>query len=337
MNPNIYAGKVVTVTGGTGSFGSTMVRRLLRTDCSEIRILSRDEAKQDAMRHDITDERIRFFIGDVRDARRVREVVRGADILFHAAALKQVPSCELFPDEAYRTNVNGSENVLGAAVEMGLERAVCLSTDKAVQPINAMGISKAMMEKLVGAQAQKLGASAKTRICCVRYGNVMSSRGSVIPLFIDRLRKGMALPITDPKMTRFLLSLDEAIDMVDFAVEHGEQGELLVRMSSAATVEDIAIAISRLFGREVSTDIIGRRPGEKIHETLATADELSRAEVDGGFIRIKPALRGDVRPLETPWGTTIEDEFSSANTLRLNADELADRLAKVEEIRQQIG
>jgi UDP-glucose 4-epimerase len=336
VNDDLYRDKVVAITGGTGSFGSTMLRRLLPTQCAEIRVFSRDESKQDSMRHEIVDGRIRYFIGDVRDAGRVRELARGVDYLFHAAALKQVPSCELFPDEAYRTNVIGSENVLRAAVEMGIPKVVCLSTDKAVQPVNAMGMSKALMEKLVGAQAQKLGNAAHTVICCVRYGNVLSSRGSVIPLFIEKARRGETLPITVPEMTRFLLSLQEAIEMVDFAIEHGEQGELIIRMSSAATVEDIAGAVSRLLQVSLKTDVIGRRPGEKIHETLATLDELSRASVHGNFIRSKPDRKINRVSLPTPWGKSITDEFTSENTLRMDCDSLYQRLSEVREIRLQI-
>lgn len=332
-----YKGKTIAVTGGTGSFGGTMVRRLLRTDCAEIRIFSRDETKQDTMRHEIRDGRVRFFIGDVRDRDRVRELARGAHILFHAAALKQVPSCEIFPDEAYRTNVVGSENVLRSAIEHGLTKVVCLSTDKAVQPINAMGISKALMEKLVGAQAQKLGANAETTICCVRYGNVMSSRGSVIPLFIERIRRGIPLPITVPTMTRFLLSLDEAISMVDFAVASGEQGEILVRMSTAAMVKHIAEAICALTGARVDLDVIGRRPGEKMHETLATADELSRAEVSGDYIRIRASLSDKRDHLLTPWGTVLPDEYTSENTRQLSPEQLQQRLASVPEIAAQLA
>jgi len=337
MLDGIYKDRVIAITGGTGSFGGTMVHRLLSTECAEIRIFSRDETKQDAMRHDIQSERVRFLIGDVRDRDRVRELARGADFVFHAAALKQVPSCELFPDEAYRTNVVGSENVLRAAVEMGVRKVVCLSTDKAVQPINAMGMSKALMEKLVGAQAQKLGANADTKICCVRYGNVMSSRGSVIPLFIDRASRNQRLPITVPEMTRFLLSLDEAIEMIDFAAAHGEQGELLVRMSSAATVHDIAAAVCRLMDVRVASDVIGRRPGEKIHETLATTDELARAECDGSFIRIKADRKSGPIALPTPWGSTLTEEFTSENTHRLEIESLAERLSNVREIRKQLG
>lgn len=332
----MYKDRVVTVTGGTGSFGGTMVRRLLRSDCAEIRVFSRDEAKQDLMRHQIADPRVRFIIGDVRDRDRVREVLYRADYAFHAAALKQVPSCESFPDEAFRTNVLGSENLLRAAIEMGVSRVVCLSTDKAVQPINAMGISKAMMEKLVAAQAQKLGAGASTTICCVRYGNVVSSRGSVIPLFLDRIARREALPITVPEMTRFLLTLDEAIEMVDFAMERGEQGEVIVRISTAATVEDMATAVGRLAGASVERRVVGRRPGEKIHETLATMDELSRAERQGDYIRIKAdRASGPVR-LELPWGGVLSGEFTSENTRRLSADQLTDRLREVPEIVEQL-
>lgn len=314
-----------------------MVRRLLRTDCAEIRVFSRDETKQDSMRHEIRDRRVRFLIGDVRDRDRVRELARGAHVLFHAAALKQVPSCEIFPDEAYRTNVVGSENVLRSAIEHGVSKVICLSTDKAVQPINAMGISKALMEKLVGAQAQKLGSDAETTICCVRYGNVMSSRGSVIPLFIQRLRGGSSLPITVPTMTRFLLSLDEAIAMVDFAVANGEQGEILVRMSTAATVMHIAEAVCALTGMQNDLEVIGRRPGEKMHETLATADELSRAQVSGDYIRIK-ADRSDAHAqLITPWGTTLPEEYTSENTKQLSPEELLHRLASVPEIAAQLA
>ena len=333
MSSTIYDGRTIAITGGTGSFGSTMARRLLSTGCREIRVFSRDEAKQDAMRHAMPDKRIRFLIGDVRDLQRVTELARGADVIFHAAALKQVPSCEMFPEEAFRTNVLGSENVLRAAVKTGVSKVVCLSTDKAVQPINAMGMTKALMEKLVMSQAAKLGDTPSTTICCVRYGNVLSSRGSVVPLFLAKALAGEALPITVPHMTRFLLSLDEAIGMVDFAVEKGRPGELIVRLAEAATVQGIAEAVLRLTGSAGGHHIVGRRPGEKIHEMLATTDELEHATIDGHYLRVDTTRPKAAIDLPTPWGTRIRSDYTSDTTKVLDAQEVFERLGAVAEIR----
>ena len=310
----------VLVTGGTGSFGSTMVRRLLETDVREVRILSRDELKQHEMRNALNDSRVRFYIGDVRDYDSVDRATRGVDFVFHAAALKQVPSCEFFPLEAVRTNVMGSHNVIEASNSNGVDKVVCLGTDKAVYPVNAMGMSKAMMEKTAQAFARN-NPTAKTVVSTVRYGNVMCSRGSVIPLFVEQLRAGQSLTITDPKMTRFLMSLDEAVYLVEHAFEHARPGDLFVRKAPASTVADLATAVANLIGVEPHINVIGTRHGEKLYETLATREELVRSHDQGDYYRVPVDARdlnyseyfdeGDVKE-------NSYDDYHSHNTEQLD-------------------
>lgn len=291
-----FTDKTLMITGGTGSFGNAVLNRFLKTDIREIRIFSRDEKKQDDMRHEFqatlpeSAEKLRFYIGDVRDMASVKNAMCGVDYVFHAAALKQVPSCEFFPLEAVKTNVFGTDNVLTAAIEEGVQCVVCLSTDKAAYPISAMGTSKAMMEKVIVAKARTSGA---TRICCTRYGNVMCSRGSVIPLWIDQIRKGGPITITEPNMTRFIMSLDEAVDLVLFAFEHGESGDLMVQKAPACTLQNQAQAVCELFGASVeNVRIIGIRHGEKLHEVLLTREEYARAIDLGDFYRVPCDRRG---------------------------------------------
>ena len=327
MESTVFAGKTLLITGGTGSFGNTVLKHFLSTDIGEIRIFSRDEKKQDDMRHDYQLKypelrgKIKFYIGDVRNPDSLRGVMRGVDYIFHAAALKQVPSCEFFPMEAVRTNVLGTDNVLTAAIDAGVKKVVCLSTDKAAYPINAMGISKAMMEKVIGAKARTVKAEATT-ICCTRYGNVMCSRGSVIPLFIDQIRAGNPITITDPNMTRFLMNLDEAVDLVMFAFEHANPGDLFIQKSDASTIGDLAKAVQQLFG-DTGTNIIGTRHGEKLFETLMTREERLRSEDMGGYYRVaadnrdlnydKFVVKGEVH-------TMADDSYTSHNTHRLDVE-----------------
>ncbi len=302
------AGRRVLISGGTGSFGSTMARRLLRSDVAEVRVLSRDEVKQDLMRRSLHDERLRFYLGDVRDYASVHRAATGADFVFHAAALKQVPSCEFFPLEAVRTNVLGSSNVIEAAHATGVASVVCLGTDKAVYPINAMGMSKALMEKTAQAFARN-NPEAATVVSSVRYGNVMNSRGSVIPLFVEQLRNGQPITITDPSMTRFLMSLDEAVGLVEHAFATARPGDLFVRKAPACTIETLALALGRLFGVEPTIEVIGTRHGEKLYETLATREELSRAEDQGEFFRVPL----DARDLN--YGLYFEEGDTATRTL----------------------
>ena len=323
---SVLAGKTLLITGGTGSFGSTVLRHFLRSEIAEIRIFSRDEKKQDDMRHRLQERhadlagKVRFRIGDVRDARAVRDAVRGADCVFHAAALKQVPSCEFFPMEAVKTNVIGTDNVLKAAIDEGVGKVVCLSTDKAAYPINAMGTSKAMMEKVVFANARE--GAGRTTICCTRYGNVMCSRGSVIPLFMGQIRRGEPLTLTDPAMTRFLMNLDEAVDLVQFAFEHAEPGDLFVQKSPAATVGDLAEAVQRLFGR-AGVRVIGTRHGEKLFETLMTREERLRAEDMGDYFRVRADSRDlnyDKFFVDGEVQTQADEAYTSHNTSRLDVE-----------------
>ncbi len=293
--PGVLAGRVVLVTGGTGSFGQVVVRRLLAAGCAQVRVLSRDEAKQYAMRFDIADPRLRLLLGDVRDRDSVAAAVRGADLVFHAAALKQVPNCESFPEQAVLTNVTGSLNVLREAVAAGVRRVVCLSTDKAVYPVNAMGMTKALMEKLVQAEARRGSA---TTLCVVRYGNVLCSRGSVVPSFIERIAAGRPLGVTVPGMTRFLLRLDEAVDLVETALAEGEPGDIFIRRSPACTVGTLALALQDLFAAPGPLSVLGARPGEKMHETLASVEEMRVALACGAAWRI-PAERSDLIELRS--------------------------------------
>jgi UDP-glucose 4-epimerase len=337
MSKNLKS-SVVTITGGTGSFGSTMVKGLIKQDVAEIRIFSRDENKQDSMRNSIKDERVRFFIGDVRDASSVENVMKGTEYVFHAAALKQVPSCEFFPMQASMTNVTGSSNVLDAAIKAGVKSIVCLSTDKSVYPINAMGISKAMMEKFMVAKS-RIVEKNKTILCATRYGNVMASRGSVIPLLIEQLKSGKPLTITDPKMTRFLMSLEDSVELVLHAFEHAHQGDIFVQKSPASTVQDLAFALKDLFDRDNQTQIIGTRHGEKLYETLISREEMVRAEDMGKYYRIS----ADGRDLnyaqyfdEGEQKISDQTDYTSHNTNQLTIDEVKKMLMKLEYIKEQL-
>ena len=281
-----FKDSILLITGGTGSFGNAVLERFVNTDIKEIRIFSRDEKKQDEMRHHYNSDKLKFYIGDVRDINTIRSAINGVEYIFHAAALKQVPSCEFFPLEAVKTNVIGTDNVLTAAIEAGVHKVVCLSTDKAAYPINAMGTSKAMMEKVIIAKARNADPR-RTRICCTRYGNVMASRGSVIPLFIDKIKEGLPLTVTNGSMTRFIMNLDEAVDLVLYAFEHGSQGDLFVRKADASTISDLTQAIKELFGMpDYPVQTIGIRHGEKMYETLLTNEECARAEDCGRFYRV---------------------------------------------------
>ncbi len=318
---SIFAGKTLLITGGTGSFGNAVLKRFLNTDIGEIRIFSRDEKKQDDMRKKYNNDKLKFYIGDVRNPESLESVMHGVDYIFHAAALKQVPSCEFFPMEAVRTNVVGTNNVLNAAVKYGVKRIVCLSTDKAAYPINAMGISKAMMEKVIRAKAREV-KNTGTVISCTRYGNVMCSRGSVIPLFIDQIRAGKPITITDPNMTRFLMNLDEAVDLVLFAFEHAKPGDLFIQKADASTIEDLAKGVQKLFG-ETGVHIIGTRHGEKLYETLMTREERLNSEDMGNYFRIsaderdlnydKYFVNGEVK-------TQSDEAYTSHNTTRLDVE-----------------
>jgi len=313
--------KIITITGGTGSFGNAVVKRFSNFDVKEIRVFSRDEKKQDDMRRKYADQRIKFYIGDVRDYSSILNCVRGSDYIYHAAALKQVPSCEFHPMEAVKTNVLGTDNVLEAAIFCGVKRVVCLSTDKAVYPINAMGISKAMMEKVMVAKSR---SSSKTVICGTRYGNVMASRGSVIPLFIDQIRSGKVITITDPNMTRFMMTLDDAVDLVLYAFEHGNSGDIFVQKAPAATVDTLAKALTSMLGvPDYPISIMGTRHGEKLFEALLSREERVASEDMGGYFRIPP----DLRDLnygkfvdEGELNISISDDYNSHNTERLDVE-----------------
>ena len=283
---SLFKDKTLLITGGTGSFGNAVLKRFLDSDIKEIRIFSRDEKKQDDMRHHLQNPKVKFYIGDVRDKRSVDGAMRGVDYIFHAAALKQVPSCEFFPIQAVRTNVFGTENVLDSAIEHGVKNVVVLSTDKAAYPINAMGISKAMMEKVAIAKGRALGSNAPTTICCTRYGNVMASRGSVIPLWVDQMKAGKDITITDPNMTRFMMTLDDAVDLVIYAFQNGQNGDLFVQKAPAATLDVLANALIGLYKSETSVKVIGTRHGEKLYETLVTREEMAKSEDMGNYFRI---------------------------------------------------
>lgn len=337
-----FKDKTLLITGGTGSFGSTVLASFLDSEVGEVRIFSRDEKKQDDMRHELQKDhpeasgKVRFFIGDVRDCRSVHDAMRGVDFVFHAAALKQVPSCEFFPMEAVKTNIVGTDNVLRAAIDAGVQRVVCLSTDKAAYPINAMGMSKAMMEKVAAASARD--GAPNTVISMTRYGNVMCSRGSVIPLFIDQLVAGGPLTITNPAMTRFLMSLDEAVDLVLYAFQHGEPGDLFVQKAPACTIGVLAEAVQELFGR-TEVKIIGTRHGEKLHETLLTREERFRAIDLGDYFRV-PAdsrdLNYDKFFVEGNANQVVDDAYTSENTQLLGVEETVEKLKTCSYVRERL-
>ncbi|WP_395657305.1 polysaccharide biosynthesis protein [Nocardioides sp.] len=329
----------VLVTGGTGSFGSTMVRRLLATDISEVRVLSRDEAKQDALRRELADSRVRFHVGDVRDSRSVEDAMTGVAHVFHAAALKQVPSCEFFPMQAVLTNVTGSDNVIRAAERAGVQSVVCLSTDKAVYPINAMGISKAMMEKVAQSHARTYGTRGTT-VSITRYGNVMYSRGSVIPVFVEQIRSGHPLTVTDPDMTRFLMSLDESVDLVEYAFSNAVAGDLFVRKAPACTVLDLAVATASIFGVEhPDLRVLGVRHGEKLYESLLSREELQKADDRGDYFRVPLDARGLEYELFFDEGErrVVQDDYTSHNTRRLDVDEVKTILRSLPPIRRELA
>lgn len=323
-----FQGKTLLITGGTGSFGHTVLKHFLYSDIGEIRIFSRDEKKQDDMRHELQAQhpevaaKVKFYIGNVRDMNAVRDAMPGVDYIFHAAALKQVPSCEFFPMEAVQTNVEGTNNVLHAAIESGVKKVVCLSTDKAAYPINAMGTSKAMMEHVVRANARVAAERGDTVICCTRYGNVMCSRGSVIPLFIDQIKAGQPITITNPEMTRFLMNLDEAVDLVQFAFEHAQPGDLFIQKSDASTIGVLAKAVQQLFG-DTGTKVIGTRHGEKLYETLMTREERLRSEDMGNYFRVSADNRDlnyDQYFVKGQVMTEAEESYTSHNTRLLDVD-----------------
>lgn len=339
---SMFKNKTLMITGGTGSFGNTVLKHFLNSELSEIRIFSRDEKKQDDMRHDLQAKhpelagKVKFYIGDVRNMHSVEDAIQGVDYLFHAAALKQVPSCEFFPMEAVRTNIEGTDNVLHAAINAGVKRIVCLSTDKAAYPINAMGISKAMMEKVIKANARN--AAGKTTICCTRYGNVMCSRGSVIPLFIEKIKTGEPVTVTDPNMTRFMMNLDEAVALVMFAFEHGEPGDLFIQKSDASTIGDLAKAVQQLFG-DTGTKIIGTRHGEKLYETLMTNEECLRSVDMGNYFRVVPDdrdLNYDKFFVEGQVNTMADSAYTSHNTHRLDVEGTVKKLLTTEYVKNEL-
>ncbi len=341
---SLFTNKTLLITGGTGSFGNAVLNRFLKTDIDEIRIFSRDEKKQDDMRHEfqakmpVVADKISFYIGDVRDLQSVKSAMHGVDYIFHAAALKQVPSCEFFPMEAVRTNIIGTDNVLTAAIEEGVECVICLSTDKAAYPVNAMGTSKAMEEKVAVARSRNSG---KTKICCTRYGNVMCSRGSVIPLWIDQIRNGNPITLTEPSMTRFIMSLDEAVDLVLFAFEHGENGDILVQKAPACTIQTQAEAVCELFGgNKEDIKVIGIRHGEKMYETLLTNEECEHAVDMGNFYRVPADKRGLNYDKYFTQGDADRNpltEFNSNNTRLLNIEETKEKIFSLSYIQNELS
>lgn len=331
-------GKTVLITGGTGSFGHKLLDNILDSDCKEIRIFSRDELKQEQMRIELNNPRVKFYIGDVRDRQSVDQAMQGVDLVFHAAALKQVPSCEFFPMQAVMTNIVGSHNVIESAVAHKVGKVVCLSTDKAVYPANAMGMTKALMEKVAQAASRHL-THQDTIVCSVRYGNVMYSRGSVIPLFVKQVKEGKPLTVTDPEMTRFLLSLQVAIDLVLFAFEHGQQGDIFVRKAPACTVEDLALAVKNLFAAPNPVKVIGERHGEKTFEVLASVQELRKAEDMGDYYRVRMDdrdLNYDKYFTEGATQTTYTDDYTSHNTYRLSVKEVEELLMTLPEFQREL-
>lgn len=333
--------EIVLITGGTGSFGKTMLLDLLDQGCPEIRVLSRDEEKQDMLRNTLRSANVRFFIGDIRDRESVDRAMKGATCVFHAAALKQVPSCEFFPMEAVRTNIIGSENVIRSAVDAGVRSVVCLSTDKAVLPINAMGISKSMMEKLIHALARSIGSEAKTKLSLVRYGNVMYSRGSVIPLFINQIKTGRPITLTEPSMTRFLMPLRDSVELVRYAFQHAQQGDLFIKKAAAATIADLVTALTQLLGvANHPVEHIGWRHAEKLYETLATAQELATSDDRQGYYRIRP----DIRDLnytayftEGDSATAQLEDYHSHNAERLDTEGVKSLLLSLPEIKSELA
>ena len=342
---NTFTGKTLLITGGTGSFGNAVLKRFLTTDIGEIRIFSRDEKKQDDMRHEYQSaypeyaNKLKFYIGDVRDIASVRNAMHGVDYIFHAAALKQVPSCEFFPMEAVRTNVIGTDNVLTAAIEAGVKVIIGLSTDKAAYPVNAMGTSKAMMEKVIVAKSRTVSPE-KTKICCTRYGNVMCSRGSVIPLWIEQIKSGKPITVTEPKMTRFIMALEEAVDLVLFAFENGVSGDILVQKAPACTIETLAQAVKELFGSKDEIKVIGIRHGEKMYETLLTNEECAKADDMGNFYRVpsdKRDLNYDKYFSDGDTERNVLTEFNSNNTEILDVEQVKQKLLSLEYIRQELA
>ncbi|MCI9388537.1 MAG: polysaccharide biosynthesis protein [Lachnospiraceae bacterium] len=342
---SVFNNATLLITGGTGSFGNTVLKHFLRSDIGEIRIFSRDEKKQDDMRHELQAKypeeatKIKFYIGDVREPQSVADAMPGVDYIFHAAALKQVPSCEFFPMQAVKTNVEGTNNVLHAAIDAGVKRVVCLSTDKAAYPINAMGISKAMMEHVIFANARVAAERDGTVICCTRYGNVMCSRGSVIPLFIDQIKAGQPITITNPEMTRFLMNLDEAVDLVKFAFQHANPGDLFIQKADASTIGNLAKGVQKLFG-DTGTNMIGTRHGEKLYETLMTREERLRSEDMGQYFRVaadnrdlnydKYFVKGQVQ-------TEAEDSYTSHNTQLLSVDGVVKKILTTDYVKESLG
>ena len=343
---SIFKDKVLLITGGTGSFGNAVLRRFLDSDIKEIRILSRDEKKQDDMRHRLQNPKIKYFIGDVRNKESVDIAMRGVDYVFSAAALKQVPSCEFFPMEATRTNVIGTNNVLLSAIENGVKNVVVLSTDKAAYPINAMGISKALMEKVAIAKGRELGENAQTTICCTRYGNVMASRGSVIPLWVDQMTKGKPITITDPEMTRFMMTLDDAVDLVIYAFTHGHNGDLFVQKAPAATLDTLATALKEIYAKidpkygETEVKVIGTRHGEKLYETLVTREEMAKAIDMGDYYRIPCDTRDlnyDKFFTEGNEEVSKIEDYHSHNTQRLDVEGMKEQLMRLRFIQSDLG
>lgn len=339
-----FSGATLMITGGTGSFGHTVLKHFLTTDIGEIRIFSRDEKKQDDMRHELQAQypdyynKVKFYIGDVRIPQDIRDAMPGVDYIFHAAALKQVPSCEFFPMEAVRTNIIGTDNMLHAAIDAGVKRVVCLSTDKAAYPINAMGISKAMMEHVIYANARVAAERGGTTICCTRYGNVMCSRGSVIPLFIEQIKNGHPITITDPNMTRFLMNLDEAVDLVKFAFENANPGDLFIQKADASTIGDLAKAVQKLFG-DTGTKIIGTRHGEKLYETLMTREERLRSQDMGHYFRVAADNRDlnyDKYFVEGQVETMADEAYTSHNTNRLDVDGTVKKIMTADYVQEQL-
>lgn len=334
----MFKGKTLLITGGTGSFGNAVLNRFLKTDIGQIRIFSRDEKKQDDMRHRYNNDKIKFYIGDVRDLPSIKNAIHGVDYIFHAAALKQVPSCEFFPLEAVKTNVLGTDNVLTAAIESGVKKVICLSTDKAAYPINAMGISKAMMEKVFVAKSKTVDPE-KTLICGTRYGNVMASRGSVIPLFIEQIKSGKPLTVTDPNMTRFLMSLEEAVELVIFAFQNAQAGDIMVQKSPASTIGNLAQAVKELFDADNEIKVIGTRHGEKLYETLLTKEEYIKALDMGDFFKVpadKRDLNYDKFFVDGDQKLTTEDEYNSHNTKRLNIEQIKEKLLSLSYVQNEL-